>query len=229
MGCRMPRTPKGSLPSFRLHKSSGQAVVTLTDPSGGRHDVLLGRFDSPESRAEYLRVLAEWEVRGRTLPWSLGRAPDLTVNEMLVRFWDHVQQHYRLPDGTPTSEQNNFRYALRPLREMYGHTPAARFGPLALKALRQQFIDSGLCRREVNRRVQKVRQAFKWSVSEQLVPPSVYHGLQAVEGLKEGRSPAKDHAPVGPVADEDVDKVLPHLNDHVRGMVALQRLTGMRP
>jgi integrase len=225
----MPRTPKGSLPSYRLHKSSGQAVVTLTDPSGERHDVLLGRFDSPESRAEYLRVLAEWEARGRALPGSVGRAPDLTVNEMLVPFWDHVQQHYRLPDGTPTSEQNNFRYALRPLREMYGHTPAVGFGPLALKALRQRFIDSGLCRREVNRRVQKVRQAFKWAVSEELIPPSVYHGLQAVEGLKKGRSPAKDHAPVGPVADEDVDKVLPHLNDHIRGMVALQRLTGMRP
>jgi integrase len=57
----------------------------------------------------------------------------------------------------------------------------------------------------------------------------VFHGLQAVEGLKKGRSEAKDHEPIGPVADEDVDRVLPYLNDHVRGMVAVQRLTGMRP
>src|SRR5262245_1366933 len=226
----MPRTPKGSLPSYRLHKSSGLAVVTLVDArTGDRHDVLLGPHNSPESRAEYLRVLGEWEVRGRTLARPTVPQSDLTVNEMLVRFWAHVEQHYRAPDGTPTSEQNNFRYALRPLREVYGHTDAAQFGPLALKALRQRFIDAGLCRREVNRRVQKVRQAFKWAVSEQLVPPSVYHGLQSVEGLKTGRSPAKDHEPVGPVPEEDVDKVLPKLNEHVRGMVALQRLTGMRP
>lgn len=225
----MPRTPKGSLPSYRLHKSSGQAVVTLTDPSGGRHDVLLGSFDTLESRAEYLRVLGEWEARGRTCLPATVPIPDLTINEMLVAFWGHVEKHYRRPDGTPTGEPDNFRYALRPLREMYGHTPAAQFGPLGLKVVRQRFIESGLCRREVNRRVQKIRQAFRWAASEELVPASVFHGLQAVDGLRKGRTNAKDHDPIGPVADEDVDRVLPYLNDHVRGMVSVQRLTGMRP
>jgi len=147
----------------------------------------------------------------------------------MVPFWEHVEGHYRQPHGTPTNEQYNFRYALRPLRELYGHTAAAQFGPLALKVIRQRFVESGLCRCEVNRRVQKIRQVFKWAASEELIAPSVYHGLQTVEGLKRGRTPAKDHDPVGPVADEDVDKVLPHLNEHVRGMVAVQRLTGMRP
>jgi integrase len=229
MGCRMSRTSKGSLPSYRHKKSHDQAVVTLTDPSGARHDVLLGKFNSPESRTEYLRVLGEWEARGRTLAKSNARTPDLTVNEMLVLFWDHVERHYRLPDGTPTSEQNNFKYAIRALRELYGYTLAAQFGPLSLKTVRQRFVDSGLCRSEVNRRTQKIRQAFKWAVSEELIPPTVYHGLQAVDGLKKGRCAAKDHEPIGPVADEDVDKTLPHLNKHARSMVQLQRLTGMRP
>jgi len=148
----MPRTPKGSLPSYRLHKSSGQTVVTLTDTSGERHDVLLGRYDSPASRAEYFRVLDEWTARGRAVRGPADQMPDLTINEMLVSFWNHVEQHYRLPDGTPTSEQNNFRYAIRPLREMYGHTAASQFGPLALKAVRQRFIGASLCRSEVNRR-----------------------------------------------------------------------------
>jgi integrase len=224
----MPRTPKGSLPSYRLHKSSGQAVVTLTDPSGGRRDVLLGAYNSPESRAEYIRVLGEWEAHGRSHP-SVAAPTDLTVNEMLVAFWGHVERHYRRPDGTPTAEPDNFRYALRPLREMYGHTSATQFGPLALKVVRERFVDSGLCRREVNRRVQKIRQAFRWAASEELVPAAVFHGLQAVEGLKQGRTPAKDHDPIGPVSDADVDRILPHLNEHVRGMVQLQCLTGMRP
>jgi integrase len=190
---------------------------------------LLGPFDTPASRAEYLRVLGEWEARGRTCRPAEVSTPDLTINEMLVAFWGHVEKHYRRPDGTPTAEPDNFRYALRPLREMYGHTPAAQFGPLGLKSVRQRFIESGLCRREVNRRVQKIRQAFRWAASEELIPPSVFHGLQAVEGLKKGRTEAKDHEPIGPVAEDDVDRVLPHLNDHVRGMVAVQRLTGMRP
>src|SRR5205823_5239332 len=36
-------------PSYRRHKQSGQAVVTLPDGLGGRHDVLLGKFGSKES------------------------------------------------------------------------------------------------------------------------------------------------------------------------------------
>jgi hypothetical protein len=55
----MPR--RHSVPSYRLHKQSGQAIVTLTDGLGGRRDVLLGKYGTPESRAEYARVLAEWE------------------------------------------------------------------------------------------------------------------------------------------------------------------------
>lgn len=47
------------VPSYRLHKQSGQAVVTLSDGLGRRRDVLLGRHGTPESRVEYARVIAE--------------------------------------------------------------------------------------------------------------------------------------------------------------------------
>ena len=49
----MSRTKKN--PSYRLHKQSGQAIVTLTDGLGGRREVLLGKFDTLESRVEYNR------------------------------------------------------------------------------------------------------------------------------------------------------------------------------
>jgi hypothetical protein len=62
----MPR--RNHIPSYRHHKQSGQAVVTLPDGLGGRRDVLLGKYDTPESRAEYARVLAEWEASGRRPP-----------------------------------------------------------------------------------------------------------------------------------------------------------------
>ena len=42
-------------PSYRLHKPTGQAVVTLD----GR-DLYLGRHGSPESRTEYDRLVTEW-------------------------------------------------------------------------------------------------------------------------------------------------------------------------
>jgi hypothetical protein len=55
---------RSTIPSYRHHKQSGQAIVTLPDGLGGRHDVLLGKYGTPESRDEYARVIAEWEAAG---------------------------------------------------------------------------------------------------------------------------------------------------------------------
>ena len=135
----MSRTPQ--IPTYRLHKQSGQAVVTLTDGLGGRCDVLLGRHGTPESRAEYARVIAEWEASGRQLKVA-REACSLSINEVVLAFWKHAEQHYRDVDGEPTSELNNLRISLRPLRATYGMLPAAEFSPLKLKALRQRLADS---------------------------------------------------------------------------------------
>jgi len=43
------------VPSYRCHKPSGQAVVTL---SGG--DVYLGRYGTEQSKPEYQRLVGEW-------------------------------------------------------------------------------------------------------------------------------------------------------------------------
>ena len=53
----MPASPR-KIPAYRLHKPTGQAVVTLN----GR-DFYLGRHGSPASRDEYDRLIAEWLVK----------------------------------------------------------------------------------------------------------------------------------------------------------------------
>lgn len=58
--------PKIHVPQVRKH-ASGQAVVTLPDPSGRRRDVYLGKHGSRQAVQEYARVIAEWETRGRAL------------------------------------------------------------------------------------------------------------------------------------------------------------------
>jgi integrase len=70
---------------------------------------------------------------------------------------------------------------------------------------------------------------FKWAGAEDLFPAIVFHGLQAVEGLKKGRSAAKETKPIRPVTLEHVEAVLPLLMSPVRAMVQLEMLTGMRP
>ncbi len=66
------------VPSYRLHKPTRQAVVTLN----GR-DIYLGRYNSPESVAEYRRLIAEWSANDKRTP---ARASDLTVNELLLSY-----------------------------------------------------------------------------------------------------------------------------------------------
>jgi hypothetical protein len=43
------------------------------------------------------------------------------------------------------------------LRLWYGREPAANFGPLALKAIRQRMVDEGLSRRNVNDHVARIK------------------------------------------------------------------------
>jgi integrase len=92
------------------------------------------------------------------------------------------------------------------------------------------MVDSGvLSRGVINHRIGRIKRAFKWAVSEELVPPVVYQGLAAVEGLRKGRTTARDNAPIKPVDDQTIDETVPRLPSVVADMVRLQRLTGCRP
>jgi integrase len=208
-----------------LHGQSGQAIVTLRLPDGSRKDVLLGPYGSDASKAEYERVLAEWRATDARSVAPAG----LTVNELILAFWNHAESYYRNPDGTPTTELKEVRYSLRELKALYGHCAAADFGPLALKAVRQRMVEAGLSRKLINKRVDRIKRAFRWAAGEEMVPVTVYQGLRAVAGLVKGRCAARETEPVQPVPEAFMDAVRPYVTRHVGGMIELQRLTGMRP
>jgi hypothetical protein len=122
--------------SYRLHKGSGQGIVTLTDAiSGRRKDVLLGTFDTQAWRVEYARVLAEWEARGRKLDDSASG--DLTVAELLLRFMNHDGSYY----GKTSKEYDHFFQTIGPLTATYTHKLAKDFGLAELKVVRNRMID----------------------------------------------------------------------------------------
>jgi integrase len=214
-------------PSYLEHKQSGRGRLVWTDHLGNRQQKLLpGAYNSPESLAAKARL----ELELATSPaGALSDKQDISVAEVMLAFLAHAQAHYRRDDGTPTNEVEEYRIVACHVSELYGLTLAASFGPLALKAVRQRFIDAGWCRRFINQRVGRVKHIFKWAVAEELVPPSVHHALSAVQGLQRGRTNARESEPVGPVDEATVEATLPHLNRYARGMVEFQRLTGCRP
>jgi len=194
----------------------------LPDGYGSRREFPLGMHDTPESRAEYSRVVAEWLAAGRRLPRTTGAT--LTVNDLLLAFLDHADGHYS-PEG---GEAENFRYALRPLRELYGRTPAAKFGPKALKAVRARMVADGLSCGVVNRRIGRIKTAFKWAESEELVPASTHHALATVAGLGPTAPGVRHAAPVRPIDFDAIRPVLPFCSPPVAAMLELQWLAVMR-
>jgi integrase len=148
---------------------------------------------------------------------------------LILAFWKYAEKHYRHPDNAPTSELRDYRYSLRALRKLYGESAAESFSPLKLKAVRQSMIDANLSRGVINQRVGRSVRLFKWAVSEELVPETVYRALATVPGLQRRRSEARETAPVTPVPARDVEGVLPHVMPPVAAMIRLQLLTGMRP
>jgi integrase len=222
----MPAT-SAKVPAYSRHKASGQAVVRLHG-----HDHYLGPYGSPESHERYARLITQWRASQAmsqltAAPARMHRQQPFSVNEMLLAYVEFARGYYT-KDGQRNQEFESLKYAMRPLKALYGHSRAAEFGPKDLKTIRQHLVEKGLSRVYVNNQLNRVKRIFKWAVSEELVPASVYHGLQTVAGLRYGRSEARETAPVKPVPDAHIDAVLGFVAPPVAAMIRLQRLTGMR-
>jgi integrase len=216
------RTRLKSIPSYRKHRATGQAIVTLN----GR-DFYLGLHDSKASRIEYDRLISEWLQQGRQIRPAAADS-ELSVVELIAAYLHFAKRYYR-KNNRPTSEQASIRCALRFVKQLYGRKSCSEFGPIALQVVVQHMIDAGLSRGTVNQNAGRIKRMFKWGVSQELIPASCSQALGTVGGLRKGRSEAREMAPVRPVEDSIVDATLPHLPAVVGDMVRLQRLTGMRP
>lgn len=214
----------GRIPKLRLHKPSGRAVVRLNG-----QDFYVGKFGSPESQAEYDRLIGEWILTGRHAPPKKpGQPAKRSIGELMIAYLEFADGYYRKNDQ-PTGEYDAIRYSLRPLRKLYCDFPVEDFRPLALKNVREQMIAAGLCRREVNKRVQRIVRMFKWGVENEIVPAMVHHALKQVAGLRYGRSDARETEPIRPVDDATVAAIKPYVSGQIWAMIRLQQLTGMRP
>ena len=210
-----------TLPKYRKHRATGQAVVTLS----GR-DFYLGHHGGRTSRLEYDRLIGEWLANGRQ---SIRvTADELSVAELCLRYLKFARIRY-VKNGRPTSEQAAILAAIRFLRRTYSNQPASSFGPLALKAIRGSMIEADLAITTINKQVGRIRRMFRWGVAEELVRPDVYDALRALQGLTKGRGEARETRPITPIDDSIVDATLPHLPLVVADVVRFQRLTGCRP
>jgi integrase len=217
----MPDLSAPHLPSYRKHKPTGQAVVTLNGK-----DIYLGKHGTAESRAGYDRLVACWLANGRRL---VDADESLSTKELILAFWKHAQVYYRNSDGELSSEVNNFKRIFRVLRKLWGDVPANDFSPVHLRVLRDHMASFGWVRKSINLHLSRLKHVFRWAGEQGLVKPVVYHGLLCVSGLRAGRTEAKESTPVRPVPEEHIQAVRSFVCRQVRALIDLQLLTGMRP
>ena len=205
--------------SAEIRLAQGERARVCID---GRQ-IYLGPYGSEESKIAYNREVDRWWLRQRGRQFA-----NITVGEAVLLFDAHAREYYT-KNGKPTREVGLFKIAFRPLAAKYASRPVVEFGPRDLKSCRQFYVDAGMVRNSANAHARRITRMFRWLVSEELCPPEVLTGLQAVAGLRKGRSKAKESKPVRPVLEADVNAVLPFLSRQVTDMARLQMLSGCRP
>jgi integrase len=169
---------------------------------------------------------AEFILSWPAKPWFLS--VELSVMELLNRFWKHAKQYYRKPDGTATTELGVFKQVIRPLKRLYGTQAVSEFTALKLQAVREEMVQMGWSRGNINKSITRIRHIFRWGVSQELVPSTVIYSLDAVAGLKKGRCSAKETEPAKPVPQAHIEAVKPHVSRQVWALIQLQLCTGAR-
>lgn len=116
--------PAKRVPSYRLHKPSGQARVIIQ----GRH-FYLGPYGSAESREKYARLIAE-HFSGQTAdPFQAPDGlPDPSIDELLLRYLEFAKSYY-VKDGKHTKELTCMKEAMGHIRALYASDPARAMGP----------------------------------------------------------------------------------------------------
>jgi len=178
-----------------------------------------GRFATKDKTVAIEVAKAVWKKA-----LGSGDATDTRkLSGIAAAYLKHCQTYYQ-----NSREYENVELAVRSFLLQTNDGPAEDFGPLRLQECRQQLIDQGLSRSTINSRIGKIKRMFKWACAQQLIPVTTYQALTTVEGLREGRSHAKEPEPIRPVSETDVCATLPYLSNVVAAMVQLQLLTGMR-
>ena len=149
----MPKAPQ--VPSYRLHKARGLAVVTL---DGKNH--YLGPYGSPKSHALYKKLTAAWLQQQNTPLMSTDQISvrSFTIAELALAYCMFAAGYY-VKNGLPTSQIHTEKAGMRALTSHGEFEQAAEFGPLKLKNVQQPLIGKGYARGTINELIAAISRA----------------------------------------------------------------------
>jgi integrase len=202
------------VPSYRLHKATGQAVVTIRGK-----DHYLGKHGSSESKERYRQTIANHLTNSPDDPPPNEVKVDLTTGQAVALFRDTLKdESARL--------QNHFKIALASLLK-WEKEPIANFGTARYSEVRSQFASSGWNQTHCNQQLSRVKQFLRWLSIQEVYPVMQLAAIREVPSLdgRETRMPRD----IKPVPLQVVEETLPQLSAFVRGAIQFMWLTGCRP
>jgi integrase len=151
-----------------------------------------------------------------------GGTSSASLDELFQAYLDWAAGFY---PHAESSESNNLLYALESLAKWHPGMSSGELRPAHVKAWLDHMDATGLACTTIASRLQRLKRCLRWAVSEEMIPPGVWHAIQAVSAARKGRKPD----PITPISFLDVACTLPYLNAPCRAMIRLQLLTGARP
>jgi hypothetical protein len=105
--------PRLNLPSYRLHKPTGQAIVSLKGKI-----FYLGKWKSKASRDKYNELIAQYIGNDCKLPPTRSQS-DTTVEALALKFLEWAEGYY-VKNGRPTATVARVQSSLAPVVRYYG-------------------------------------------------------------------------------------------------------------
>lgn len=150
-----------------------------------------------------------------------AKPASMTVALLHSMYRAHAEKEYNGQWGQ--KEVGTIDQAFAPLVMLYGDCSPDEITPLRLRAVRHFWIDSNIARTTIQARMQRLRRAWRWARSVELIATD----LPDIGTLRYGHAPEPED--VQPVDLALVESTLPHLPDTARSLIRLIMYTGMRP
>jgi integrase len=183
----------------------------------------LGKWGSDKAKAKYNHLIKKWRENQKADSVSVNDR--YLIAELAADYIEHVKTYY----GDGHNRATSLAPMIRCFGLHFGDMWTDEFRPRHLVEARKIWLDRNCSRIYVNRVTREIVRCFKWGVTKEHVPVSVWKALEAVESIDIGRYNVREAPPVEAVPYETVDELLPHLSETVRDMVSVQLLSGCRP
>lgn len=206
-------------------------IAAMRQHVGGQWFVKVGgkcRYlgtDRTVAESKYREIIVSHYGPSKALP-VLGDSV-LTVDSLLDQYLVSLQE--TIADKWKEKKQGIYRQVCKQARELYGTLPAEDFGPKAYQAVRKAMACPGRNCNYVNMLCTRLKAAWKWGVSQELVSESSYRRLLTVPDLQPGALGLADAREVMPVPRELFEATLPYLSETCADLLRLLWISGARP